>query len=116
MPYFCTGFIALRSTVKIHNLLNYWTTENSKDECACNQRSFQKAVIENDVNGRVLPLRHFPYGALYFEQMPKYLREQVVIAHNNFLIGKVKKILRFKDFGLWLPEGSKSEFTPNSLG
>ena len=82
-------------------MLDNWSQENDEDDCACNQKSFQKAVFENGVNGRSLPLRYFVNGELYFEQMPKLYRENVVVLHNNFIIGKHKKILRFKHFNLW---------------
>ena len=88
-------------------MLTHWSQENDEDDCACNQKSFQKAVFENGVNGRSLPLRYFVNGELYFERMPKYHRKNVVVLHNNFLIGKHKKILRFKDFKLWQTDSNE---------
>ena len=68
-----------------------------------NQKSFQKAVYHNDVNGKSLPITKFANGKVFFERMPTYRRKAVVLVHNNFIVGKHKKILRFKDFNLWNP-------------
>ena len=66
-----------------------------------NQRSFQKAIFTSMANGKSLPLENFPSGIIYFEQMPSNMRNRVFIIHNNFIVGKVKKIHRFKHFELW---------------
>ena len=55
----------------------------------------------------------FPCGMLYFEEMPESVQNEVVIVHNNFVIGIPKKIQvrqinvnkKFKDC---VEEGSKS--------
>jgi rhamnogalacturonan II specific xylosyltransferase len=52
---------------------------------------------------RVLPAEAFPSGALYFNQN---WREELAgppsVVHNNFIIGRERKLRRFKDLGLWL--------------
>ena len=72
----------------------------------CNQVTFQNAVYEASADGSVLPLKYFPTGRIYFELMPKDLRDKVYIVHNNFIVGKEKKIQRFKYFELWFSESS----------
>ena len=66
-----------------------------------NQKSFQKAVIENHVNGRVLPMTHFVNGEMFFENMPANQRNDVTIIHNNCIVGKARKTIRFQQFNLW---------------
>ena len=99
MPYFCTGFLALRATPRTEAMLKKWHL--NLDGESCNQKPFQKAVHESNANGRTLPMTFFPNGEIFFEQMPKQLRKEVVVVHNNFIKGKEKKIQRFKYFGLW---------------
>ena len=52
-------------------------------------------------NFGVLPMYLFPSGKLYFEMMSEKQRREVVVLHNNFVIGKYAKIHRFKSFQLW---------------
>ena len=94
-------------------MLNFWYNENAKDVDVWvgNQKSFQKAVFHNDINGKSLPITHFANGKAYFERMPTHRREAVVLVHNNFIVGKRKKILRFMDFDLWNPIIKKGTIT-----
>ena len=106
VPYFCTGFLALRKTPETLLLLKNWDYLNGKyDEC--NQVTFQKAVLASNVNGRVLPIRFFPSGNIYFEQMSRFFHDDVIVLHNNFIVGKNKKIHRFRYFQLWYAEQGK---------
>ena len=102
MPYFCTGLLALNGTETTLNLMKKWQayTENNH-ELTKNQVTFQRAAFELSANARVLPSRYFPSGRIYFEMMGQKLRSEIVIVHNNFIVGKDKKIQRFKHFGLW---------------
>ena len=49
-------------------------------------------VHKLNTNGRPLPMTKFPCGMLYFEEMPESVQNDVVIVHNNFVIGIPKKI------------------------
>ena len=51
----------------------------------------------------------FPYGELYFDRMPKNLRENVVLIHNNWILGKTAKIERFINHNLWAESLTESE-------
>ena len=102
LPYFCIGFLALKKSTKTIKLLKEWNNADIKID-ASNQLTFQRAVIMTNANGRVLPVTHFPNGEIFFEQMPKQSRNQVVVIHNNFIIGLHKKIQRFTYFNLWAP-------------
>ena len=100
MPYFCTGFLALRKTSETLLLLKNWNYLNRQQD-ECNQVTFQKAVLATNVNGRVLPIRFFPSGNIFFEQMTNINHSNVIVLHNNFIVGKYKKIHRFQYFQLW---------------
>ena len=49
----------------------------------------------------------FPYGELYFDRMPPTIQNNVVIVHNNWILGRMKKIERFIKYDLWA-DGVKS--------
>ena len=100
IPYFCTGFLAFKNTTKTNELLGHWNASTYNNN-VCNQVTFQKAVYETNANGKILPLKVFPNGKMFFEQMQKSLRNKVYVVHNNFIVGKEKKIQRFKQYQLW---------------
>lgn len=105
LPYICTGFLALKSTDKSLEMLKQWHEITSADKLEFQEQNMlQKIAFDLSVNFAVLPVRHFPYGMAYFESMPRNERSDVVIIHNNYIIGKEKKIQRFKNFQLWAAE------------
>ena len=59
-------------------------------------------VFETSANVRSLPMLKFPYGELYFDKMPTNFRKSVVLIHNNWILGKTKKIERFIKYNLWV--------------
>ena len=111
IPYFCTGFLAFRNTTKSKELLSHWNASTYNNE-VCNQVTFQEAVYQTNANGRILPLKLFPTGKIFFEQMHKALRDEVCVVHNNFIVGKEKKIQRFKHYELWYFNPKESKFKP----
>ena len=105
IPFICTGFLALKSTSKTLEMLTRWkeiTSENKMFEQE--QNMLQKIAFDLGVNFGVLPIRHFPYGLIYFNAMKRNERNDVVIVHNNYVFGKARKIQRFKDYQLWAPD------------
>ena len=105
IPHICTGFLALKSTPKTLEMLLKWHEITSFDRLVYQEQNMlQKVAFELSVNFGVLPVRFFPYGRAYFEAMPEKERSEVVVIHNNFMIGKSKKIQRFRDFRLWAIE------------
>ena len=96
----------MRSTKGTIKLLKKWNQLNSQNN-DFNQLTFQEAVYATSVNGRVLPIRYFPSGNIFFEEMSENARKYVCMIHNNFLVGKNKKIHRFKYFKLWHSDQSK---------
>ena len=70
---------------------------------------FNRMVFENSANVRSLPMLKFPYGELYFDKMPANFRKSVVLIHNNWILGKTKKIERFIEYNLWAESQQESE-------
>ena len=103
--------MALRSTPSTINLMKKWHYETLKDDKILqDQTVFQKVVFQTNINYRVLPMKYFTPGEIYFEFMSELTRKDVVFVHNNFLIGKDEKIRRFKHFELWAPHLEMSKF------
>jgi len=98
--YYCAGFIAMIKSDTVMKFLKEWNEELVRNP-QHNQPLFNKLIKRSDVKHKALPRREFPSGKLYFEQKK---RDGVVVVHNNFIIGKDKKIQRFKEVGLWHQE------------
>ena len=102
IPFICTGFLALRSTPITLKLLQKWQNVTAANPILHqDQNVIQRIAFELDANYAVLPMELFPSGRLYFETMSNQDREKIVVLHNNFIVGKEKKITRFKNFHLW---------------
>ena len=102
IPFICTGFIVLHSSEKTKKLMLEWNHETRKNQAVMqDQNVFQKVVFHHSIDFGVLPMKHFPCGRDYFELMSEESRKEVVLIHNNFIVGRDKKIQRFKEFSLW---------------
>ena len=77
--------------IPLLQLLKSWIFELEK-ELRQDQTLFNMQVHKLSTNGRPLPMTKFPCGMLYFEEMPESVQNEVVIVHNNFVIGIPKKI------------------------
>ena len=95
--YYCAGFIAVIKSDIVMKFFKDWNQKLTKTP-QHNQPLFNKLIHKSDVKHKGLPRREFPSGNLYFGQKK---RDGVVVVHNNFIIGKDKKIQRFKKVGLW---------------
>ena len=105
-----SGFMALRSTPSTLNMMKKWHQETlNGDRILQDQSVFQNVVFQMNVNYRVLPMKYFTPGEIYFEFMSDSTRREVVFVHNNFLTGKDQKIKRFKHFDLWAPHLEQSK-------
>lgn len=87
VPYFCTGFLALRNTKLTLKLIRTWSLDMKNNENDVEQVKFNALVNKLHINGRVLPMATFPCGTLYFQQMPQSYRNKAIIVHNNFVFG-----------------------------
>ena len=102
IPFICTGFIVLHSSEKTKKLMLEWNHETRKNQAVMqDQNVFQKVVFDRSIDFGVLPMKYFPCGRDYFELMSEESRKEVVLIHNNFIVGRDKKIQRFKEFSLW---------------
>ena len=95
--YYCTGFMAFRRSPKVLQFLDLWAEHLSKKP-QLNQPLFNKELQSVRIRHAGLPRKEFPSGDLYFDRGQ---RQGVVVVHNNFIVGKDKKVQRFKDVGLW---------------
>ena len=73
--------------------MQFWIDSNPNDQQFGNQHTFQKAVIESGAVGKILPLRYFPNGKLFFENMALDDRNYVTLIHNNFIKGNKIQML-----------------------
>ena len=105
IPFICTGFLALRSTKKSVKMLRQWLRVIKTDPLKHqDQEVIQKIAFELSVDFGVLPMKYFPNGNIYFKSMSRQERNEVALVHNNYIVGKERKIKRFKDFHLWAEE------------
>jgi rhamnogalacturonan II specific xylosyltransferase len=95
--YYCTGFIALQRTKNTLSLLEEWNRRLLTNP-QLNQPIFNKIIKSITIKHKELPRQEFPSGDLYFGQNKQ---QNVVIVHNNYIVGKDNKIQRFKEVGLW---------------
>jgi len=112
---FCTGFMALLPTRNTIETLQAWDLELANNP-QLNQPLFNRLIKQNLANVGRLDRQLFPSGDLYFGEEGVRSEEplwgssdfrifhrhtQVVWVHNNWIVGKEKKIQRFKNAGLW---------------
>ena len=63
---------------------------------------------------RVLDPQKFPSGALYFDAKWRVEQEEApAVVHNNYVVGRERKLARFKREGLWYLSSAES---PASAG
>ena len=104
-PYYCTGFMAIHSNQRTLELMKKWE-RLLLDSSQLNQPIFNKLVHESS-NAKHSGLSEslFSSGKVYFETMKSNEeRENVVVVHNNFVIGHDIKKKRFKDHNLWISD------------
>lgn len=113
--YFCTGFMAFVRNYRTLKLLNEWN-KRLKENIQLNQPIFNSILRKMDVNVMQLSRTEFPSGDLFFSnKLQMQSKKNVVIVHNNFIVGKQKKIQRFKDTHLWNPTNAlTANFTANA--
>jgi hypothetical protein len=73
----------------------------SKSLCARNQEGSQQdnsLVEKSAIRHKHLPRKEFPDGLMSFDRK---MRRNVVVVHNNYIIGHENKVQRFMNVGLW---------------
>jgi len=121
----CTGFYFIRANIKTAMFLRATIVELSlhdseEEKTFGDQSAFNLVLFEwrfrysDELNVSVLSPLLFPGGSVFFEyhdlayggnKLPA-----AVIVHNNFLIGREKKIERFKRRGMWFAEREERNF------
>lgn len=97
--YYCTGFMAIKSNKQTINFMKRWNFE-LKHKAQLNQPVFNRLIYQSsNVTHTGLPRNLFPDGKQYFEVMKD--KTQVVVVHNNYIIGHDKKKARFEKAHLW---------------
>mmetsp|Transcript_8796 Transcript_8796/g.18420 ORF Transcript_8796/g.18420 Transcript_8796/m.18420 type:complete len:434 (+) Transcript_8796:149-1450(+) len=112
--YYCTGFFAINPTPASVVFFSQWEKELQAYP-RLNQPVFNDAIrvpLIGDATIRHAPLKlhDFPSGRLFFETWEKEIdpdfaslkKSNVVVVHNNYIIGHDAKKKRFLDRGLWL--------------
>ena len=99
--YYCTGFIACKASSKTISFLKKWNNTLSKSN-QLNQPLFNKLIHNSSISHSPLSSRLFPSGNLYFKGNKS--NTDVVVIHNNYIIGHDQKVKRFKKYGLWNKE------------
>ena len=96
----CTGFLAIRSNSTTVKFMKDWRDYLTKYSPRNDQIGFNK-LNKSNVRISRLNMNTFPSGDIYFATKGKNKHSEVVIVHNNFIIGHNKKLERFKQFHLW---------------
>jgi len=99
--YVCTGFMALRKSNDVLELLRLWNNVLIRKN-QLNQPVFNILLNASSVKYTGLSSVHFPSGKVLWQNITAKI-QQVVVVHNNYIIGKQSKILRFKASQLWKP-------------
>jgi hypothetical protein len=94
--HYCTGFMAFKPSLLSVDLLENWKASLVTPDI--NQIKFNSLVKKSEIKHKPLPRSVFPDGRLYFA---RGIRRNVVIVHNNYIIGHDNKVQRFKSVGLW---------------
>ena len=121
----CTGVMFIRPTYTALELIEATIEELVKcmATSACtDQEALNAVLLAQEVNVGRLDPADYPGGAQYFGVEPTYsdplfynesARAQCssppVLVHNNWLVGRANKIVRFRLHGLWSISGEQPE-------
>ena len=96
----CTGFFAIRSNSRTVKLMKDWRDYLKRYSPRSNQKGFNELNMSNVRISR-LSMNTFPSGDIHFAAKGNNNHSEVVIVHNNYIVGHDKKLERFKQFHLW---------------
>lgn len=107
-PYYCTGFMGIRSNKRSIQMIERWGIQLAKTP-QLNQPVFNRALRQTGgVRHLGLSNALFPNGDQYFRLMDDNKKRAVVVVHNNYIVGHDAKKKRFQDNGLWRSPNYKS--------
>ena len=96
----CTGLIAIKSNNSTVNFTKTWESSLQR-HLEFDQTAFNNVFKNSSVHLKQLDRNRFPSGKMYFEQFNKSQHDNVVIVHNNYIIGHEAKLKRFVNYKLW---------------
>ena len=121
----CTGVMFIRPTNTARELIEATMEELVKcmATSACtDQEALNAVVLAQDAPVGRLDPADYPGGAQYFGVEPTYsdplfynesaraqCNEPPILVHNNWLVGRANKIIRFRLHGLWAISGEQAE-------
>ena len=99
---YCTGFLAIKTNNATIKLTQKWKLYIERKSPTHDQVAFNKLKMTG-VRIKSLDTDYFPAGFQYFspDEFSDAKRAEVVIAHNNYIVGHERKLQRFKDYNLW---------------
>jgi rhamnogalacturonan II specific xylosyltransferase len=100
---FCTGLMAIKSNNESFTLMRLWEA-SLKERLDIDQTAFNKVYRNSSIHLKPLDRNLFPSGNLYFDQFSDAKRKNVIIVHNNYIVGHEKKLKRFEKFKLWFSD------------
>jgi len=127
----CTGFFLIKSTPSSVDFLTHVILElsNHEDEVQFGDQAALNIVLwewkwrgdGRGINVVILNPVRYPSGGVFFEHHDRVYGSEgmgidPVMVHNNFLVGKGKKVERFKRHGLWMEERFGGEVWSRVLG
>ena len=101
-PRRCAGFMAFRSTPENIELAERWS-QKLETKAQSDQHTIN-AIIRTNPRVQDLDYRLFPQGKQFFEDYDDAQRSEVVVVHNNYIVGHDPKVERFKRLDLWHPD------------
>jgi hypothetical protein len=106
-PMICAGFIYLNTTVSMKRLWTDLTKHHSRLVLSHKNEGMTEQIMLNNMKMRIkyalLPWPLFPSGYIYITDKDKSETfKNLHVYHNNWIIGKQKKLDRFKQQDFWL--------------
>ena len=98
----CTGFMALKRSSVVEDILRAWDS-SLKQRSTPNQPAFNTLLKKKSLRVFHLPVDKFMNGKDFFEGRHEVDKNTVVTIHNNWIVGKDKKLARFQKHSLWNP-------------
>lgn len=96
----CTGFLAINSNNETIQFIQKWEMA-LQVKPQHNQLIFNKLIVTSKVRHTHLNSNKFPSGIQFFDKFTYKQRSEVIVVHNNYIIGHDEKLQRFKEHKLW---------------
>ena len=97
---YCTGFLSIKCNNRTLQLVEKWKQYMVNNTSIEDQNGFNQQD-KTSVRIKGLDTDLFPSGVLYFRKLNDTKYSNVVVVHNNWIVGHDRKIERFKKFNLW---------------